>query len=133
MTDGKNGKEIKLTIENIYKLNTTHWSHKLGTIGEIVKDIDDIKQCYSVIFATQKGSVLLNPNLGWNIRKYFGQPLNIVGKEMRTELLKELNYQEQRAKVQDVFLFYDQVDKGKLKARIKFQYFNITENAEVSI
>lgn len=122
-----------MTIENIYKLNTTNWSHKLGTIGGIVKDIDDIKQCYAVIFSTQKGSVLLNPNLGWNIRKYFGQPLNIVGKQMKTEVLKELNYQEQRAKVQDVFLFYDEADKGKLKAQIKFQYIDTTETTEVSI
>lgn len=122
-----------MTIENIYKINTTNWSHKLGTIGGIVKDIDDIKQCYAVIFSVQKGSVLLNPNLGWNIRKYFGKPLNIVGKEMKTELLKELNYQEQRAIVQDIFLFYDETDKGKLKAQIKFQFLETVETTEVSI
>ena len=77
-----------MTVKNIYKINTTHWSHKIGTIGDVAENIADIIQCYETIIMTQKGSVILNPNLGWNIRKFHSKPINEVAPVMKNELLK---------------------------------------------
>lgn len=97
-------------IKNIYKLNTKNWQHKVGTIGELVTDADDILQCYEVIFKTPKGSVVLNPNLGWDVIEYLGKPLNLVESKMRPALMQAFIIQEPRAIPQDVKFSYSSSD-----------------------
>lgn len=97
-------------IKNIYKLNTKNWQHKAGTIGELVTDADDILQCYEVIFKTPKGSVVLNPNLGWDVIEYLGKPLNLVESKMRPALMQAFIIQEPRAIPQDVKFSYSSSD-----------------------
>lgn len=109
-------------MTNIFKINTKNWQHKIGSIGEVVTEIEDIEQCYEVIFKTRKGSVVLNPNLGWNFLDYLDVPLNLVEAKMRTALLKELNYQEPRAKVIDASFNYENAQSGKLSVKITYQY-----------
>lgn len=91
-------------------------------------EFEDIKLCYSVIFTTQKGTVVLNPNLGWNIRKYLSKPIDTVMIPMKTDLLTELNIQEPRVTAYDVVFDEKQFSRGILKANIKCVY---NGNAEV--
>lgn len=122
-----------MTVKNIYKINTTHWSHKIGTIGDVAENIADIIQCYETIIMTQKGSVILNPNLGWNIRKFHSKPINEVAPVMKNELLKELNYQEPRATANKIMLITDKTAKGYLGIKVKFTYQNQQQMSEVNI
>ena len=107
-------------VDNIQKLNTKNWSHRLGTVGEVVTDADDVAQCYGVIFKTPKGTVPFNPNLGWDVMEYLGKPLNIVGGKMRTALLSALNKQEPRAFAQTVKFDYENGANGHLIAEVEF-------------
>lgn len=113
-------------MTNIYKIPTKNWQHKLGTVGEVVTELEDIEQCYEVIFKTRKGSVVLNPNLGWNFLDYLDIPLNLVEHKMRTSLLKELNYQEPRAKAVNAIFNYKNAQSGKLSVKVTYQYQNGT-------
>lgn len=110
-----------MTQENIYKLNTKHWQHKAGSIGELAIDADDILQCYEVIFKTPKGSVVLNPNLGWDVIEYLGKPLNLVESKMRPALMQAFIIQEPRALPQDVKFSYGSSDdfaNGRLTVEV---------------
>lgn len=107
-------------VDNIYKLDTKNWSHRLGSVGEVATDVEDIEQCYEVIFSTQIGTVPFNPNLGWDILAYHAQPITQVGGKMRTALLTALNKQEPRAVAQSVNFSYDSADNGQLIAEIEY-------------
>lgn len=107
-------------VDNIQKLNTKNWSHRLNSVGEVVTDAEDVAQCYEVIFKTQKGTVPFQPNFGWDILAYYGQPLNIVGGRMRTALLTALNKQEPRAYAQTVSFDYEDGADGRLIAEVEF-------------
>lgn len=121
-------------IKNIYKIPTKNWQHKLNSFGEIVTEREDIEQCYAVIFKTLKGSVVLNPNLGWNFLDYLDKPMSLVESKMRTALLKELNYQEPRAKVIGAVFNYENAKKGKLSVKVTYQYNNsIFESGEITL
>ena len=39
------------------KITSIDWSSKLGSLGDIVEGLDDIRQCISIILGTQKGSL----------------------------------------------------------------------------
>lgn len=108
------------TVTQLHNINTPNWSHKLGTIGGIVTDDDDIAQCYETIFKTQKGTVVLNPNLGWDALKFMARPLNQVAHQMRTELMRELNWQEPRAEVTDIVFAYENTPQGNLIAKVEY-------------
>lgn len=108
---------------NIYKLNTSNWQHKLNSVGDVVVDADDISQCYELIFKTQKNSVVLNPNLGWNLIDYLGKPLNLVENEMKKELKQALIIQEPRAIVNKITLSYENTSdfaQGHLTLTVNF-------------
>lgn len=116
---------------DVNTLTTLNRTHKLGTFGGMVTDVDDIIQCYAVIFTTQKGSVVHNPNLGWNIRDYLGMPLNEVVVRMSTELMSELNWQEPRAEV--ISVSFDNTDffTGKTCVTLEFTFNNETYTTEI--
>ncbi len=112
-----------MTQENIYKLNTKHWQHKLGTIGELATDADDVLQCYEVIFRTPIGSCVLNPNLGWDSLEYLGKPLNLVESKMRPALMRALTQQEPRASVDLINFSYGSAEdfaNGHLTVEITY-------------
>lgn len=109
--------------ENIYNLNTKNWQHKIGTIGELVTDTDDILQCYETIFKTQKGTVVCNPNLGWDFISYLAKPLNTIKNKMEVTLLQALNQQEPRAIATSAKFSYNSADDfaaGHLSVEITF-------------
>lgn len=108
------------TVVKINELDTKNWSHQLGTVGGIVTESEDIKQCYETIFTTQKGTVVFNPNLGWEILKFISRPMPELEHEMKTELIRELNWQEPRGAVTDVTFSYPAPEKGHLAAVISF-------------
>lgn len=112
-----------MTQKNIYKLNTKNWQHKLGTIGDIATDADDVLQCYEVIFRTPIGSCVLNPNLGWNVLEYLGKPLNLVESKMRPALMRALTQQEPRASVDLISFSYESAEdfaNGHLTVEITY-------------
>lgn len=110
-----------MTVQDIRQVTTKNWQHKLGSIGEIVTEIEDIEQCFDTIFKTRKGSVVLNPNLGWDMLKYLAKPLNNkLTAKMRVELMRELNLQEPRANVKNILFDTTNFAEGHLSVTIQY-------------
>lgn len=103
----------------ITKLKTKHWQRKLNSIGEIVTDIDDIAQCYDIIFSTPKGSVPFLLNLGTDIIDAIGQNPEKAKQTITTILIKELPLQEPRAEVSDIKTNFN--ENGKLEVCVTFK------------
>ena len=71
---------------NIYEVQSTLWSMKIGTFGGIVQGLDDIDQCIEILVKTRKGSVPLHPEFGCDAWKYIDAPINIA----RANIVKEV-------------------------------------------
>lgn len=115
--------------EDTRQLNTEHWQHKRGTVGEIATDIEDIEQCFNTICNIVKGSVTHNPELGVDMMDYMDKPLNIVAPKLKTMYMAELNYQEPRAKVENVSFNAD--ENGFLTIKISYKYEQTMRYKEV--
>jgi phage baseplate assembly protein W len=64
------------TYKNIKTITSKNWQPKLGAIGEVVENIDDINQCIEIIITTPKGSDPHRPEFGSNIHEYIDYPVN---------------------------------------------------------
>lgn len=109
----------------ITKLKTKHWQRKLGTVGEIVTDIDDIAQCIDTILSTPKGSVPFLLNLGTDIINAIGQNPDKANQIITTILTKELPLQEPRAEFLEIKTNIN--ENGKFKVDVKFKSKLTTE------
>lgn len=63
----------------------TYWQPKLGSLGEVVTDLDDIAQCIRTILHTLKGSVALEPDLGLSYR-WLDRPITEAIPELLVEI-----------------------------------------------
>ena len=104
---------------NIDTLKTKHFQKKLNAIGEVVTDIEDIEQCYDIIFHTQKGACPFLLNLGTDIINAVGQNPAKAEKIIKTILLKELPIQEPRAEVLNIETKYN--EDGKIIVKVHFK------------
>ena len=120
--------------KDITNINSKNWQHKRGSIGEIVVENDDIKQCIKSILETAKGEVPLNPEAGTEIINAVDEnPDDAVEIAIKT-VYKEIPKQEPRCEVLYVESEKD-IDTGVIKIIIYFKNkkTNITDKTEVYI
>lgn len=101
---------------NVNDINTKVWSIKAAALGEIVADIEDIKQSVAMIVLTAKRSVPGLPEFGCGLYDYIDYPINSAGPLIVREIRNSVARWEQRAAISE--LNYQVVD-GNLR-------FNIT-------
>lgn len=89
-------------MKTINDVLSVDWAVKLGSIGEMVEDFDDINQCISIILNTRKGAVPLNPLFGSDIWKYLDKPANIAIPGIILEATEAINLWERRVKVEEI-------------------------------
>lgn len=106
-------------MQNINEIETPFWQKKRDTVGGIVKDLDDIEQCYDNIINIIKGEVPFQPNIGTNIIEAIGRKPKEALEITRTIIYKEFSIQEPRAKVISVTSNYD--ENGKIVVFVTFQ------------
>jgi phage baseplate assembly protein W len=111
------------------QLKTKNWQHKLGTIGGVVVDLDDIGQCYEVIFATTKGSIPFNPDLGLDLIDFIDGDMNIS--LLKKHITEELNRQEPRASVVGVDV--NILGFGSAAIKVRYNAGGIISEKEVRI
>lgn len=119
-----------MDITNIKVINTEHWQHKRGTIGDVVTDTEDIEQCLETICTTAKGTVVHNPNIGLPIMEYLDKPLNIIAPQLKLMIKEELQYQEPRIKIDTVTLQAN--EDGLLNIKINHIYENVLRTKEIN-
>jgi phage baseplate assembly protein W len=78
------------------------WSLKLGAIGEVVVDLDDIGQCIRIILSTPKGSDPHRPLFGSDLYKYIDYPVTQAIPHIVRESVAAITLWELRVEVVSV-------------------------------
>lgn len=88
-------------------ITTAHWSPKLGSPGEIVRDLADIDQCIGIILATRKGSDPHRPLFGCDAWLWVDKPANVAVPNIIREVVDALELWEPRMTVARVSVTFD--------------------------
>ena len=80
-------------------ITATDWSVKLGKIGAIVEDLDDINQCIGIILTTPKGSRAHEPLFGSDLHLYVDHPVNSAIPHIVREAIDAIRIWETRIKL----------------------------------
>lgn len=84
---------------SVQDITATDWSPKLGEIGAVVEELDDINQCISIILNTPKGSRPHEPEFGCDLQQYIDFPVNEAIPRIVREVIDALNLWEPRIKL----------------------------------
>lgn len=83
-------------------ITNANWSLALTTPNEVVQALADLEQCVGIIFATQQGSVRLNPDFGLDILAYIDRPTSEVIANLPREMKRQIEKYEPRVTVQKI-------------------------------
>lgn len=83
-------------------ITTKTWSVKVASLGDIVADVEDIKQCVALIVFTRKRSVPGQPEFGCDWYNYIDYPINTAGALMVREIRNAVSRWETRAAISDL-------------------------------
>jgi len=83
----------------IQDITASDWSPKLGEIGAVVEEADDIAQCIAVILNTPKGSRAHEPEFGSGLWRYLDYPVNEAIPNIVREAIDALTIWEPRIKL----------------------------------
>lgn len=91
---------------SIAALQTVNWQPKLGELGAVVEDVDDVNQCIRAILTTPLGSVPLAPDFGSNVYLHVDAPVNVAAPAMIRDAHEALGIWEPRAAVEKIVPSY---------------------------
>lgn len=117
-------------VQDITKLNTKNWQHKRGTIGLVVQEIFDIKQCVDTIVSTPKGSVPFAPEFGCEQIEAIGENSIDAIDILRAIWLKEIPLQEPRCEITEITGDFDDNGDCFMTIYFKDKKSNISEKIE---
>lgn len=103
---------------HIDDITTKTWSIKVASLGDIVADVEDIKQCVALIIFTRKRTVPGLPEFGCGWYDYIDYPITSAGALIVREIRNAVSRWETRAAISD--LQYKIVE-GNLQIRITMQ------------
>lgn len=100
-------------------------STDIKNFGKYVTGIDDIKQSWSIILNTVKGSDPLRPDFGCGIHDYLDKPINSSTSDMVLQVITDLEKYEPRATINSVTIT---PSNGALTVKIAGTYSSTTES-----
>lgn len=77
-------------------IQTTNWQLSLAGLGQVVTDIEDVKQCMLVALTTIKGQDRFRPTFGSEFYKYIDKPHTTGAPAMVKEILSTVEAWEKR-------------------------------------
>lgn len=95
---------------HVEDITTKTWSIKAASLGDIVADIEDIKQCVALIVFTRKRTVPGKPEFGCDWYNFIDYPITSAGALMVREIRNAVTRWETRAAISD--LQYQIVDSN---------------------
>lgn len=81
------------------EIRAAWWSPKLGEIGEVVQDGEDINQAIAIILSTPKGTDPHRPEFASSINDWIDHPVNAVSAHLIREVYEALLRWEPRIDV----------------------------------
>jgi hypothetical protein len=87
---------------NFDDITAVDWSPKVGAIGEVVEDWDDIAQCLGIILKTPKGSDPHRPEFGSDCYDYIDWPVTESIPNIIRAAIDAINIWEPRIKISGI-------------------------------
>jgi phage baseplate assembly protein W len=81
-------------------INSASWQPKLGELGDVVTDWDDINQCITIIITTPKGTDFFRPTFGCDWFSYVDWPITAVTPQVVAAIAESLAVWEPRINFQ---------------------------------
>lgn len=116
---------------DIRTITSKNWQHKHNTIGDVVIDKDDVKQCIRTIATTQKGSVPFASEFGCDLISGIGENPQETIANLKIIYLKEIPKQEPRCEIIDITGTFD--DNGRVQMEIYYKLKNSDSAEKVEI
>lgn len=104
---------------NISDISTDRWSMSITNFGEVVADVEDLKQCLYIIVSTRKGSAPGWRAFGCGLFDHLDKPVNVVGPLVVQEMRASIERWEPNIVIQDITFSHE--DLGKVRWTIKWQ------------
>lgn len=95
-----------MTID-VTQIRSVDWSRKVGQLGAIVEQLDDIAQCIRVLLGTPKGAVEHRPLFGCDAWRYLDHPVTEALPHIVRECTDAIAQWESRATVTGITTSYD--------------------------
>jgi len=122
-------------VTRISEITGVDWSPKLGAIGEVVENLDDINQCLRIILETPKGSRPHEPLFGSDLFRYVDHPVNTGMPRMIAAAIDAVTLWEPRVRLISISPVYDEAGSGKITLWLEWtlkHYTSETRTLEVT-
>lgn len=108
-------------------ITSLYWQIKLNGNGEILENLDDIKQSIYIILTTQKGSDPHRPLFGSDIYKYIDNPVNSAVPDIIREATDAIRAWEPRIEVLSITPTFENEEKSHVKILVEWKVKNYDE------
>lgn len=80
----------------ISEIKSTQWSSYIREVGEVVTDLEDIKQCFDIILMTKKGTAPFRPFFGCDLFDRLDEPMNVAAPKIANDIRNAITKYETR-------------------------------------
>lgn len=91
-----------MTVVRLDEIESVNWQPKLGELGAVVVDVDDVNQCIRTVLSTPRGSCPHHPEFGSDVHKHIDAPISIAAPSMIRDAYEALAIWETRAAVESI-------------------------------
>jgi len=92
------------------------WSQKVGSIGEIVIDENDIHQAIRIILLTRRGQDIHRPDFASNLSDYLDYPIPSARPHVIRESYQAIRRWEPRVVLDNILVRYEEISQLTLTA-----------------
>ena len=97
------------------------WSQKVGAIGQVVTDAEDIHQCLRIIMLTRKGQDIHRPSFASNLPDYIDHPIQTAKPHVIRETYQAIKNWEPRVLLDRVTVSYPEISQLQVRAEWRLQ------------
>lgn len=97
------------------------WSQKVGAIGQVVTDAEDIHQCLRIIMLTRKGQDIHRPAFASNLPDYIDFPIQSAKPHVIRETFLAIKAWEPRVLLDKVVVTQPEISSLKVEAQWRLQ------------
>lgn len=120
-------------MATIRDVKSANFQMSLAGVGQIVADVDDIRQCIAVILSTPKGSDAMRPLFGSNLYKYADVPISQAAADISREATIQVNRWEPRVRVVSVEVGINSADKEKRQVLVNISVELLYSSQQVEL
>lgn len=120
-------------MANVNEITTTNWQISYDGVGEIVENVDDIRQCIAIILSTPRGSDALRPFFGSDMHKYSDASITNSVANIAREAKLSVSRWEPRVVVDTVTVYINPEDEEKRQLLVKLGVTLLYNSEQVAL